>query len=105
VIPLILMSVLLVAFVWYLVVLSRRFRKRVRIEAKEALEMLDREFRNLNSLLDEQEEAVRSSRKTKKLTKSESDMIQVMGESLRSSQRKVQKEIADITELAKKKDK
>jgi hypothetical protein len=45
---------------------------------------------------------LKSSRKTKKLTKAESDMIEVMGEALQSSQIKVEKEIADITELAKK---
>ncbi|MCA9360482.1 hypothetical protein KC730_01165 [Candidatus Kaiserbacteria bacterium] len=101
-IPLILLSFILIAGLWYLILYSRRFRKRVRIESSEALEILRTEFTSLQTTLRKQESIVQKSRRTGKLTKAESDMIQVLDLALQASQRKVEKEIADITELSKK---
>ena len=102
-IPLLLLTVLLLFSIWYLFVYFRRFRKRVKVEAREALEILHREFGELQTVLRAEESALQSARKTKKLTKAESDMIQTMDKALQSSQQKVEKEIADITELTKSK--
>lgn len=105
IIPLLVLAGVLIASVWYLIVYARRFRKRVRIESAEALQMLRREFADLQIMLRQQESALQASRKTKKLTKAEAAMIELFDRSLQSSQLKVEKEIADITELTKKKDK
>lgn len=102
IIPLAVLTFFLGFALWYLLLIARKFRKRVRVEATEALEILRKEFSELQTALRSQEDMLKSSRKTKKLTKAESDMIEVMGEALQSSQIKVEKEIADITELAKK---
>lgn len=104
IIPLLVLLVILVLGVWYLIIYSRKFRKSVRVEAIEAKQILAKEFSSLQTVLRKQESVMQESRRTKKLTKAESEMIQVMDEALQSSQRNVEKEIADITELAKKKD-
>tara|TARA_B100002051_G_scaffold109346_1_gene104196 strand:- start:8292 stop:10043 length:1752 start_codon:yes stop_codon:yes gene_type:complete len=102
IIPLIvLLGVAIIAF-WYLVLYSRKFRKRVRVESTEAMEILRREFADLQTTLRDQESAMQASRKTKKLTKAESEMVEVLDKALQSSQKKVEKEITDITELSRK---
>lgn len=105
IVPLLVLVFLLVLGSWYLLLYARRFRKRVSIESIEALEILRTEFTSLQSTLREQETAMQESRKTKKLTKAEADMIEVLDKALQSSQRKVEKEIEDVTELTRKKEK
>ena len=62
---------------------------------------MHREFSNLQMTLRQQETAMQDSRKTKKLTKAEAEMIEVFDRALQTSQRKVEKEIVDVTELTK----
>ena len=102
IIPLLVLLGITILGIWYLILYSRRFRKRVKVESFEALQILRREFGDLQTTLREQESIVQASRKTKKLTKAETEMIQVLDLALQSSQKKVEKEIADITELIKK---
>jgi hypothetical protein len=74
----------------------------VGIESIEALEILHREFSNLQKTVHTEEQALQSSRKTKKLTQAESHMIKTFDAALLTSQAKVEKEIEDITELTEK---
>jgi hypothetical protein len=101
IIPLIILTVFTVLGSWYLIGYLRRFRRKVGIESTEALEILRREFSSLQSELRHQESLMAESRKTKKLTKAESDMIEVLDMALQSSQRKVEKEIQDVAQLTK----
>lgn len=100
-VPLVLMTLLLLFGLWYAVFLFRRFRGVVGRESGEALDILHREFANLQSMLRSQETALRKSRKTKKLTKAEAAMIETFDRGLQKSQQAVEKEIEDVTSLTK----
>jgi hypothetical protein len=99
IIPLILLVVACVLGGWYLVRYFRRFRKQVRRESVEALDILHREFTALQSELRHQESLMAGSRKTKKLSKAESEMIEVLDLALQTSQKNVEKEIMDVAKL------
>ncbi len=101
-IPLIVLAAILIIGVWYLIVYARRFRRQVTVESIEALEMLRREFTELQTTLSHQENILADTRTAKKLTKAESAMIEAIGIALKSSQQKVEKEIKDITALTNK---
>ncbi len=103
IVPLIALLVLSVLGFWYLLAYLRRFRRTVGRESKEALDILHREFTNLQTILRNQETSLQEARKTKKLTKAESDMIEAFDKALQTSQRAVEKEIADVTKLSKSK--
>lgn len=105
IVPLMVLVFLLFVGSWYLLLYARRFRKRVRIESTEALEILRSEFSSLQTILHDQESVLQASRKTNKLTKAEADMIEVLDRALQSSQRKVEKEIEDVTDLTIRKKK
>ena len=100
IIPLIALAGLAVVVTWYMVIYLRRFRRQLRKESSEALEILHREFTSLQTELRHQEGLIIDSRKTKKLTKAESDMIMVLDKALQTSQRNVEKEINDVSKLA-----
>ena len=100
-IPLLVLLFILVFGVWYLIIYSRRFRKSVRVESKEALEILNREFSALQTELRNQESLMQASRKTKKLTNAESAMVESLDKALQNSQNKVVKEIDDIRKLVR----
>ena len=99
IIPLILLTGLTIIGTWYMIIYLRRFRKRVSEESNEALEILHREFSALQQALREQEVLLLESRKTKKLSKAEADMIEIIDRALQVSQRNVEKEITDVTKL------
>jgi Cohesin domain len=102
IIPLIGLAGLAVVGTWYMVMYLRRFRKAIKKESNEALDILHREFSSLQQELRKQEVLLQESRKTKKLTKSEADMIEVFDRALQNSQRNVEKEIIDVTRLGSK---
>lgn len=101
IVPLVLLVFFLIIGTWYLFAYFRRFRKRVRVESAEALEILHREFSSLQNTLRNQEAAMQNARKTKKLTKAEAEMIETLDRALQESQRKVEKEIEDVNDLTK----
>lgn len=103
IIPLIVLVFVMIFGTWYMLAYVKRFRRKVGVESAEALEILHREFSSLQVILREQESIVQASRKTRKLTKSESDMIEVLDKALQASQQAVEKEIIDVTKLTKKK--
>jgi len=98
-VPLVLLTMLLLFGIWYLFFLFRKFRGVVGRESTEALDILHREFSNLQTTLRNQEAVLRKARKTGKLTKAEAGMIETVDKALQTSQRAVEKEIEDITEL------
>ncbi|MEM9336229.1 MAG: Ig-like domain-containing protein [Patescibacteria group bacterium] len=99
IITLVALLVLLGAMIWFVARRIKRLRKRVEIEAEEALAILEKEFTGLTKALGKEEEALRSSRKTKKLTIAEAHLIETMQSSLADSKRKVRKEISDVEAL------
>jgi len=99
IIPLIILLAAAVVGSWYLVNYLRVLRKKIRKESSEALDILHREFSSLQEELRRQEAIMLASRKVKKLTKSESEMIEVLDKALQQSQRNVEKEIVDVTKL------
>lgn len=101
IIPLIALLGLLGFGIWYLIVYLRRFRRKIRVESFEALEILHREFDTLRGDLEEQRMALEKSRKTKKLTKAEAAMIDFMANALNQAEDRVEKEVTDVTELTK----
>jgi hypothetical protein len=103
VIPLLVLTFLLVIGTWYLFLYARRFKRRVRMESTEALEILHSEFSSLQATLHEQESILRESRRTKKLTEAEIDLIRIISQALLVSQERVEKEIEDVTDLTRKK--
>jgi hypothetical protein len=102
IIPLLVLLFMLVFGIWYLIIYSRKFRKSVRVESREALEILNREFSVLQAELRQQESLMQASRKTKKLTIAEAAMIESLDKALQNSQKKVEKEIDDIRDLVRK---
>lgn len=98
-VPLLVLLFALLVGSWYMFIYARRFKSKVRVESVEALEMLKQEFSLLRNVLLSQETFLQESRKTKKLTKAEMEMLAVLNEALIKSQEKVEKEIKDVTEL------
>lgn len=102
IIPLILMTGLAIAATWYVVLYVRRLRRNIRVESIEALDMLHKEFSLLHNELKTQQMKLQESRKTKKLTAAEQDMLVAFSTALDASQKKVEKEIIDVTSLTNK---
>ena len=102
IVPLLLLVALLFFGIWRMFTRFRNLRRNVRVESSEALEILRREFTNLQKTLRDQESKLQKSRSTKKLTKAESTMIEVIDLALQNSQQAVEKEISDVTILTNK---
>jgi hypothetical protein len=99
VIPLVALSALLIFGLWFLLIRMRLLKRGVGREAEEALSMLRSEFASLEEKLENQKEILLSTRKTKKLTKAEADLIETLKEALTTSKKKVEKEIGDVEDL------
>lgn len=104
-VPLVVLIAVLLFGIWYLFIYARRFRKAVRVESIEALQILRREFAELQTTLMQQSRVMAESRRTKKLTIAEESMIELFAGALRNSQQKVEREIVDIADLTNKSDK
>ncbi len=104
VIPLIAMLVLLVFGFWYLIFRLRRLRRRVTVESREALDILAKEFTALHETLRTEEEKLISTKRSKKLNKSEEELFADLTKSLVSAQSRVEKEITDVNRLVQKKE-
>jgi len=102
VVPMVILIGLLMVGTIYLFAYLRRFKKKVGVESVEALQILHREFSQLQKTVRSEEKAMQSSRKTKKLTQAETHMVETFDAALLASQSKVEKEIQDITELTEK---
>lgn len=98
-IPLLALSAVLGVGVWLLLLKFKLFRAKVRKETNEVEAMLISEFGVLRSSLAEEKKALAYSRKTKKLTKAESDLFEHMDKLLIQSEKNVKKEVVDVEEL------
>ena len=98
-VPLIALLALLLLSFWYLFTKLRKLRIGVGRESREALQILDAEFKSLQKAFTVKAETLALSRKTKKLTKAEALLIEQMQEALTASQKKVAKEITDVENI------
>ncbi len=104
-VPLFALLVLLVISFWFLVLYLKRFRRKVSVESKEALAILEREFKNLNQALHEQKEKLTNAHRTKKLSSFEEEMFSSLSLSIKNAQTRVQKEVVDVERLVQKEEK
>ncbi|MFM2381354.1 MAG: hypothetical protein RLZZ76_121 [Candidatus Parcubacteria bacterium] len=98
-IPLLSLLVLFVLLVWFGFMRLRSLRRGVSKEAKEAHTMLSDEFAKLKDVIAQERENLLASRKTKKLTKAEEDLLRALDVAMVSSEKRVQKEIVDVESL------
>jgi len=100
-IPLFALSTLLIIGIWFLLFKFKAFRAKVQKETKEVAAKLISEFGILRGALEEEKVSLADSRKTKKLTKAESDLFEHMDEILKQSEKNVEKEVEDVEDLVK----
>ena len=98
-IPLLALAGLLLFTTMFIINRTRNLKRGVARESKEAEHILVREFRELRTLLEAEREVLASSRKGGKLTKSEEELIEEFGHALTESERRVRKEIEDVTDI------
>lgn len=101
IIPLIALVFLLLFIVWYSVKRFTRFKGEVSVESNEALEILKKEFSELRAVLHSGESKLIESRKTKKLSKAESELLELLHAEINDSESRVEKEVKDVSSLAK----
>jgi hypothetical protein len=101
IIPLIALTFLLGFIIMTAFIRARKFRGVVGRESKEVTAVLHAEFTRLRTLLDEQENDLRTSRKTNKLTIGEQTMLTAVRDMMSDVENKISKEAEDVTDLAK----
>jgi hypothetical protein len=98
-VPFVALSFLLLFGLWFVFSKLRRFKTGVAKETKEALAMLQTEFGILHSVLSEHAQDLAASRKNKKLTKAEAELVDTVQDALRDAQNKLKKEITDVEDI------
>lgn len=98
-VPLLALLVVFAIGIWFLFTRLRNMRRGVTKESAEALSMLQKEFTELRAALHTEVENLRSTRKTKKLTKAETALVDTMEKELADSESKVRKEIKDVEDI------
>lgn len=104
IIPLVAMTGLLVLATWFMIVYFRRFRRKVSVESGEVAAIIAKEFKMLNDTIEVEKISMAEARKTKKLTKAEEDAFLNIENVIRSSQKRIEKEVSDVERLVQKKD-
>lgn len=99
IIPLLAMLVVLGISMWFVLMYLRRFKGRVSVESKEAVVILTREFVHLQEILDAEKERLKQSKKTKKLSLTETEVFDTLSASMKSAQARVEKEVDDVKRL------
>lgn len=99
IVPLIALVLLLVLAVAYFLRRLQLVRGTVTRETKEALSVLDAEFKRLQKKLGEQKESLKQSRKSKKLTRAENDLIDTMESEMQASRKRVEKEVGEVDDI------
>ncbi len=96
----------LVALLFLLVLSSVYFFRRIKNiggyvvkETKEAEAMVATSFSKLQNTLDTHAKSLASSRKTKQLTKAESELIEALRQELQVAERRVKKEVSDVDDI------
>lgn len=99
VVPLLALLLLLMLSLIYFFARVRRIRTSVTKETKEALGILEREFAKLQALLAEKSDELQSSRRTKKLTKAEADLVDSLTKAMESARVQVAKEVDEVDDI------
>ena len=99
VVPLIGLALLLFLGVLFFIIRIRKLRKVVGKETKEALAILEKEFKVITKTMLGEQKKLEKSRKTKKLTKAEANLITTMTETLDKSYKDIKKEITDVDDI------
>lgn len=96
-----LLALLGLLFITTTYILSRMsaLRRGVARESIEAEHILVREFKELRTLLEAERQILAASRKGGKLTKSEQELIEEFSHALAEAERRVRKEIEDVTDF------
>ena len=93
---------LLLVFVLGLIYLWRRMTKVIGFvskETKEAEAVVTETFGRLNRTLDTHAKTLAASRKTKKLTQAESELIDALKKDLHEGERRVRKEVSEVDDI------
>lgn len=99
IVPLLALVLLFILLLIFFLGRIRKIRGSVTKETAEALTVLDREFAKLSAVLKEQATVLENSRKTKKLTKAETELIETMEKTMTESKRQVEKEVAEVDDI------
>jgi len=98
-VPVLALLALTIFMLWFLWGKLRRLRTGVSREAHEAMSMLQVEFGMLQKLIQTQSATLAASRKNKKLTKAEAELVESLTVAMNESQKKVAKEITDVEDI------
>lgn len=85
----------------YLFARYRRYRTAVKLEAHEVVAIISEEFSSMRSFIKAQETELAESRKTKKLTKIEINLLTSLQEKITAAEQKIRKEAVDVEEVSK----
>ncbi len=96
---------LLVVLVWFSLYKLLRLSRKVKKESDEVAAALEVEFSKIRTVLEDQKNALSASRKAKKLTKAEEELIAAVEATLSGAKQHVEKEVADVQLLVKGKKK
>lgn len=100
-VPLLAMAIVLLLLLGFGYRRVRSWRRGVTVETAEALTILNSEFLQLAAMLESETNAVKESRKSKKLTAAESHLTSSMMVALEEAQTRVKKEITDVQRVIK----
>ncbi len=98
-IPVIILVLALFVMLVYLFARGKRIVRYIITETKEAEDSVRTAFSDLTQTLNEQSEFLTASRKTKKLTKAEEELVDTMHTALVAAERKVLKEVSDVDDI------
>ena len=98
-VPLVALLLLLILATLYFVRRIRRISGYIIRETEEAETSVTNAFGRLRSIVDTHATTLASSRKTKKLTKAESELITALRQELQESERRVKKEVGDVDDI------
>lgn len=99
IVPLIGVLLLLILVLLYFFRRLKVIGRTVTKETDEALEVVGAEFEKLNKVLSEKVSALESSRKSKKLTKAEEDLVSSLKDTLNEAVRRIRKEVSDVDDI------
>jgi len=99
IIPLLGLALLLFLSIVYMVRRIKYIGGYVVKETKEAEVAVGSSFSRIKDTLDAHAKALASSRKTKQLTKAESDLIEAIRSELQAAERRVKKEVSDVDDI------
>ena len=98
-IPLLAMLLLVILGILFFVRKIKIFKTFVIKETNEAILVLDSEFVSLASTVEKEALKLAESRKTKKLSKAETEMVEILKNALKTSKQKILKEVSDVDDI------